>query len=238
MVNQIKKGIPLHSSDDKMFIMQIQRKSLAQEVAERLIQGITNEEYAVGEKLPIEPELMKIYGVGRSSIREAIKILSIKGILSVQQGVGTFVISKNIQESLEAQISKAEIEEVYEVRSLLDSKIAARAALHRSEEELETIKMYLNLRHQFAKNNQALECYQADISFHISIAEACGNALLKEIYKIASKHILRTFENSHNNNTDSFKLSQKIHTDLYHCIERKDADQAGRIAQLIVEKVY
>ncbi|WP_435524895.1 FadR/GntR family transcriptional regulator [Chryseobacterium indoltheticum] len=80
--------------------MQIQRKTLAQEVAERLIEGISNDEYAIGEKLPIEPELMKIYGVGRSSIREAIKILSIQGILNVQQGVGTFVISKNAHESL------------------------------------------------------------------------------------------------------------------------------------------
>ncbi|MDQ0066387.1 FadR/GntR family transcriptional regulator [Chryseobacterium lathyri] len=218
--------------------MQIQRKTLAQEVAERLIQGITNEEYAVGDKLPIEPELMKIYGVGRSSIREAIKILSIKGVLNVQQGVGTFVISKNIQESLEARINNAEFNEVYEVRSLLDSKIAARAAVHRSEKELKTIKMYLDLREKFAEENQALECYQADINFHISIAEACGNNLLKEIYKIASKHILSTFESSHNNNTDSFKFSQKIHTDLYSCIENKDPENAAHIAQLIVDRVY
>ena len=104
--------------------MQIQRKTLAQEVAERLIEGISNDEYAIGEKLPIESELMKIYGVGRSSIREAIKILSIQGILNVQQGVGTFVVSKNAHESLESQMNKAQIEEVQEVRSLLDSKIA------------------------------------------------------------------------------------------------------------------
>ncbi|GEN72550.1 MULTISPECIES: FadR/GntR family transcriptional regulator [Chryseobacterium] len=218
--------------------MQIQRRTLAQEVADRLIQGITNEEYAVGDKLPIEPELMKIYGVGRSSIREAIKILSIKGVLSVQQGVGTFVTSKNIQESLEDQINNAEFNEVYEVRSLLDSKIAAKAATSRSEKELETIKMYLDLRDQFAKKNQALECYQADINFHISIAEACGNTLLKEIYRIASKHILRTFETSHKNNTESFKISQKIHTDLYKSIENKDSENAARIAQLIVDRVY
>ncbi|CEJ68378.1 Putative L-lactate dehydrogenase operon regulatory protein [Chryseobacterium oranimense G311] len=218
--------------------MQIQRKTLAQEVAERLIEGIINDEYPIGEKLPIEPELMKIYGVGRSSIREAIKILFIKGVLSVQQGVGTFVTSKNVQESLETKIDKAEIEEVYEVRSVLDSKIAARAAIHRSEEDLKKMKMYLDLREKLAGENQALECYQADINFHISIAEACGNALLKEIYKITSKHILRSFESSHNNNTDSFKISQKIHTDLYQCIENKDSENAARIAQLIVDKVH
>ena len=218
--------------------MQIQRKTLAQEVAERLIEGILNDEYPVGEKLPTEPELMKIYGVGRSSIREAIKILSIKGVLSVQQGVGTFVVSKNIQESLDIQMSKAEIEEVLEVRSLLDSKIAAKAAINHTDKELKTIKAYLDLREQFAEENKAQECYLADINFHVSIAEACGNTLLKEIYKIASKNILRSFETNHNNNTHSFKISQKIHTELYNSIESKNPEKAALIAQKIVEKLY
>ncbi|MBT2621854.1 MULTISPECIES: FadR/GntR family transcriptional regulator [Chryseobacterium] len=217
---------------------QIQRRTLAQEVAERLTEGIINNEYAVGEKLPIEPELMKIYGVGRSSIREAIKILSIKGVLNVQQGVGTFVVSKNIQESLETQMDKAQIEDVFEVRSLLESKIAARAAMYHTEKDLKTIKSYLDLRAKLAKENQALECYQADINFHVAIAEACGNSLLKEIYKIASKHVLKTYESSHNNNTDSFIASQKIHTDLYLYIEKRDSDHAALTAQKIVERQY
>jgi len=218
--------------------MQIQRKTLAQEVADRLIEGISNDEYAIGEKLPIESELMKIYGVGRSSIREAIKILSIKEILNVQQGVGTFVVSKNAHETLDSQMNKAQIEEVQEVRSLLDSKIAAKAAIKRTEEDLETIKKYLDLRNQFAEQNLATECYQADINFHLAIAEACGNNLLKEIYKIATKHIMSSFETRHHNNTESFKISQKIHIDLYLSIENGDAEKASVIAQKIVDQIY
>ncbi|MCI3937956.1 FadR family transcriptional regulator [Chryseobacterium aahli] len=218
--------------------MQIQRKTLAQEVADRLIEGISNDEYAIGEKLPIESELMKIYGVGRSSIREAIKILSIKGILNVQQGVGTFVVAKNALESLESQMNKAEIQDVQEVRSLLDSKIAAKAAMNRSEEDLKTIKKYLDLRSQFAEENLATECYQADINFHLAIAEACGNQLLREIYKVATKHILSSFEIRHHNNTDSFKISQKIHSKLYQSIENRDAEKASIIAQKIVDQIY
>ncbi|WP_315053846.1 FadR/GntR family transcriptional regulator [Chryseobacterium indoltheticum] len=218
--------------------MQIQRKTLAQEVADRLIEGISNDEYAIGEKLPIESELMKIYGVGRSSIREAIKILSIQGILSVQQGVGTFVVSKNAHETLDSQMNKAQIEEVQEVRSLLDSKIAAKAAINRTEEDLKTIKKYLDLRNQFAEQNLATECYQADINFHLAIAESCGNNLLKEIYKIATKHIMSSFETRHHNNTESFKISQKIHTDLFNAIENGDAEKASFIAQKIVDQIY
>lgn len=217
--------------------MQIQRKTLAQEVADRLIEGIINNEFAVGEKLPTEPELMKIYGVGRSSIREAIKILSIKGVLDVHQGVGTFVISNTIHESLEAQMDKAQIEDVQEVRSLLDAKIAAKAALNRSEEQLKEIKKYLDQRNILAAENKALECYQADINFHVAIAEACGNSLLREIYKIASSHILRSFETSHND-TESFVISQDIHKRLYCAIENKNAEEAAFIAQQIVDRIY
>ena len=217
--------------------MQIQRKTLAQEVSDRLIEGIINNEYPVGEKLPTEPELMKIYGVGRSSIREAIKILSIKGVLDVQQGVGTFVVSNTIQETLESQMDKAQIEDVQEVRSLLDSKIAAKAAVFRSEEELKNIKLYLDHRNILAEENNILECYQADINFHVAIAEACGNTLLKEIYKIASSHILRSFEERHND-TEPFRISQDIHQRLYLAIEDKDAENAAFIAQQIVDRIY
>ena len=218
--------------------MQIQRKTLAQEVADRLIEGISSDDYAIGEKLPIESELMKIYGVGRSSIREAIKILSIQGILSVQQGVGTFVVSKNAHETLDSQMNKAQIEEVQEVRSLLDSKIAAKAAINRTEKDLKTIKKYLDLRNQFAEENLAIECYQADINFHLAIAESCGNNLLKEIYKVATKHIMSSFETRHHNNTESFKISQKIHTDLFNAIENGDVEKASVIAQKIVDQIY
>lgn len=228
----------MQSSDDKMYMAQIQKKTLAEEVAERLTEGILNGQYEIGEKLPTEPELMKIYGVGRSSIREAIKILSIKRILSVQQGVGTFVVSHNVQESLEAQMNKAEIEEVIEVRSLLESKIAARAALHHTKAELKTIKTYLDLRGQYAEENLALECYQADINFHVSIAEACGNKLLKEIYKIASGQVLGVFESSHKNSTDTFKASQKIHAELYDYIKSRDAESAAATALKIVQRQF
>lgn len=217
--------------------MQIQRKTLAQEVADRLTEGIINNEFAVGEKLPTEPELMKIYGVGRSSIREAIKILSIKGILDVHQGVGTFVISNTIHESLESQMDKAEIQDVQEVRSLLDANIAAKAALNRNEEQLRNIKVYLDQRNTLATENKDLECYQADINFHVAIAEACGNILLKEIYTIASSHILRSFESSHND-TESFIISQDVHKRLYLAIENQNAEEAALIAQQIVDRIY
>ena len=69
----------------------IQKRSLAEEVADRIGKQIADGKFADGEKLPTEPELMKFFGVGRSTIRESIRILENMGMVNVQQGRGTFV---------------------------------------------------------------------------------------------------------------------------------------------------
>ena len=73
----------------------IRKKSLAEELAARLQEQIAAGTFGIGEKLPPEPELMRIFGVGRSTVREAVRILSDMGLLRVRQGAGTFVVSRN-----------------------------------------------------------------------------------------------------------------------------------------------
>ena len=107
----------------------IQKRSLADEVAAGLQQQISAGVYKVGDKLPTEPNLMKAFGVGRSSIREAIKILVNSGLLSVQQGVGTFVENQIAdREPLGTRLKRADYGELDEVRKLLEIKIAQKAA--------------------------------------------------------------------------------------------------------------
>lgn len=74
--------------------MIIQKKSLADMVAEQLRQQIAEGVYTIGDKLPTEPELMKTFKVGRSSIREAVKLLVNMGVVQVRQGAGTFVAER------------------------------------------------------------------------------------------------------------------------------------------------
>ena len=71
----------------------LQKKSLAEEVSSLIREQINDGKLTKGEKLPTEPELMKLFGVSRSTVREAIKMLVNMGYLSVQQGRGTFVES-------------------------------------------------------------------------------------------------------------------------------------------------
>lgn len=98
--------------------MELEKKSLAEMVAEAVGAQIGNGTYKPGDKLPAEPELMKVFGVGRSSVREAMKLLANAGIVRVRQGAGTFVSEKRDRNGL--RIDLADRTELDEVRKILD----------------------------------------------------------------------------------------------------------------------
>ena len=118
----------------------IRKRSLAEEMAVRLQEQIAQGRFEVGGKLPTESELMKIFGVGRSTVREAVKILANMGLLKVQQGAGTFVESRTARnESMERCMQRADIGDLEEVRRILEVAIVERAAQRRTQADIEKI---------------------------------------------------------------------------------------------------
>ncbi|MVT07473.1 FadR/GntR family transcriptional regulator [Chitinophaga tropicalis] len=212
----------------------IKRSSLADEVAQRLQEQISSGVYKINEKLPAEPALMEGFGVGRSTIREAVRILANVGILRVQQGLGTFVAaSESIEEPLGQRLKRAAITDLDEVRQLLEVKVAQKAALNRSQKDVENIGAYLARRKEAAQTGEVIDCITADINFHIAIAEASGNSILTDLYKTVAHHMkdhfLAIFKN-----TEKFSETQPLHKNLYNSIIAQDAQKALQWAQRIV----
>lgn len=208
----------------------IQKKSLAEEVAEQLQKQIKEGKLKEGDKLPIEPELMKIFGVGRSTIREAVKMLLNRGYLSVQQGRGTFVKSQiPTNESFEQRLQQADIQDLYDVRKILEIAIAERAALHRTEQDLKDIQKIIIERKTSAKSNLLEECIDADIHFHVAVAKATHNEILFELYKSASIHLYKGYNHIYDD-TKHFLDSQPLHEKLVKYIIDKNAPKASSIA--------
>lgn len=87
----------------------IPRKSVPELIAGRLAAGLLNGQYAAGSQLPAERDLIKELGVGRSSLREALRILSEAGLLDAQQGVGWFVNELTSARMLKARQLAAEV---------------------------------------------------------------------------------------------------------------------------------
>ncbi|RFS23913.1 FadR family transcriptional regulator [Chitinophaga silvatica] len=204
----------------------LKRLSLAEEVAGRMQELITSGKYKVGQQLPTEPELMQQFAVGRSSIREAVKILSHRGLVRVQQGLGTFVLSQTPSgEALSQRLQRADFRDLNEVRYLLEVKIAEKAAIHRSSKDIERMKGFLKKRFEYASSNQLEACIQADINFHIAIAEAGKNEIMRDLYKTVAGHLKNSFLIRYTD-TSTFVESQHFHDALLQSIIDKDPKKA------------
>jgi DNA-binding FadR family transcriptional regulator len=215
----------------------IQKKSLADEVASRLSEQISLGQYKVNEQLPIEPELMKNFGVGRSTIREAIKILANSGLLRVQQGIGTFVDQAIAnREPMDLRLKRANVKDLDEVRQLLEMKIAELAALNRTESDIIAIRAHLENRKRAAKEGLIDECIDADVQFHIAIALASKNEILADLYKSASIHLKNWFLQIHPD-AKVFEETYIYHEQLLKSIIARDAKKAWSIAAKILGHV-
>ncbi len=212
----------------------INKKSLAEEVASKLQEQISLGHYKVNEKLPIEPELMKSFGVGRSSIREGIKLLSNSGLLRVQQGVGTFVEQvTGSREPMDQRLKRANMQDLDEVRRLLEMKIAEKAAVNRTQKDIDTIKIHLENRRVTANNGLLEACIEADIQFHVAIAEAAKNEILADLYRTASVHLKNWFLEIHAD-TKVFVDTYHLHEQLLKSIIAGDAKKAWATAAKII----
>lgn len=215
--------------------MIIQKKSLADMVAEQLRQQIAEGVYTIGDKLPTEPELMKTFKVGRSSIREAVKLLVNMGVVQVRQGSGTFVAEASDDNRGSINMSIADRTELDEVRKILDIAIVEKAVARRTEKDIERMQSSLEARKTNAKNGLLKECIEADLNFHIAIADATHNRILADIYRSASLHLLSEFTRIYDG-TDYFINSQSSHEKLLRYISAGDLKNARKMATQIVEE--
>lgn len=212
----------------------VQKRSLADDVAARLQQQISIGQFKVGERLPTEPELMKNYGVGRSTIREAIKILSNLGLVNVQQGVGTFVQNLvSTAEPIDQRLKRASMQDLDEVRQVLEMKIAEKAALKRTEQDIANIRAFLTERNNAANAGCLEECISADINFHTAIAEASKNDILIDLYRSVANHVRKLFTQLYAG-TESFIRTQHLHEQLLKHIIAGDSKKAWDTAAKII----
>lgn len=215
----------------------LQKESLAEQLTNLLKNEIAQGKYSVGQKLPTEAQLVQDYGIGRSTVREAIKALSNIGLLSVQQGRGTYVEKQTVnEESIDHRMARANIKELNEVREILELKIAEKAALNRTAKDLKNIEKSLEARKLYAESGDLVNCIEADINFHLAVAKASHNEMLYDIYKATSEHLKNWFQKTYKD-TSTLKESHERHVALFRCIEAGDSLKAWKATELIISLV-
>jgi len=209
------------------------KNKLSEIVSSKIRQEIKDGSFAVGDKIPAEPILMERYGVGRSTIREAVKLLTLSGILTVQQGAGT-IVNEISSEPLEQRLRSSNFADINYVRGILEKEIVGLAVLNRNEAHLNEIAHALAAREEAIQKNSQQACIKADIEFHIAIAKASANTVLLDLYT-SFTHIIRDFFSRREpQGITHFAMSHHLHQDLYREIKNKNQKKALSIVSNIL----
>lgn len=150
----------------------------------RLRQQITSGSWAVGTRIPAEPELTELIGVGRNTIREAVQSLVHAGMLERRQGSGTYVISNSeLGNAMGRQIAGAHQQDVLEVRRSLEVEAARLAALRRTEDQVAELRSLRDTRASAYASGELDRMVEADLVLHRTIAMASHNPVLLALYE-------------------------------------------------------
>ncbi|HTV91517.1 MAG TPA: FadR/GntR family transcriptional regulator [Verrucomicrobiae bacterium] len=162
--------------------LRVQRNSLAQQVVDRVRALIADGTYPIGERLPAEGPLGEAFGVGRSTLREAMRVLASRGIVDVRHGDGTFIAAGALHEPFEERLGRAGLRDLYEARLVLELPLAELAAQRRTSRDVATMRKALKTRAAAAKRGDVDAYGNADFDFHLAVARAAKNAALFDMY--------------------------------------------------------
>ncbi|WP_433330785.1 FadR/GntR family transcriptional regulator [Spirillospora sp. CA-294931] len=167
-----------------MTLRTARRSSLVEQVIDQLKTEIAASSWPVGAKIPPEPVLSESLGVGRNTVREAIRALTHTGLLECRQGDGTYVrATSELSGAVRRRLETAELIEILEVRRGLEVEAARLAAVRRTEADLAAISEALARRSATYAAGAHAEFVEADLAFHTAVVEATHNRVLTDLYR-------------------------------------------------------
>lgn len=200
-------------------------KRTSELVVEHMHELIRSGEWPVGERIPAEPDLVGRFGVGRNTIREAVRALEHVGMLAPRRGDGTYVRSANPYAAVIQRSATTELLDLLQVRRALESEAAAGAARTAPATAKRRVRKLLDAAESALASGDFERYDAADIDFHAGVVAASGNALLIEIYA----GVIEAMRRSHSEVTGAVRAAETHpagHRDLVDAIERGDAEAA------------
>ena len=172
--------------------MVTQTKTLAEQVADGIMNLIQETPYKAGDKLPTEKELCESTGAGRNTVREALKILASRNVLEIRQGAGTFVSEKQgiPDDPLGFSMVNDHVKltkDLLQVRIMLEPQIAALAAQCAKEHEIRELEEILEEMEAAMKKRE--DYSELDTKFHTKIAQCTHNIVMENLLPVIGKGV-------------------------------------------------
>jgi DNA-binding FadR family transcriptional regulator len=159
------------------------RTGLVNQVIEQLREAVMQGDWPVGQRIPTEPELAEQLGVGRNTVREAVRALAHSGLLEVRQGDGTYVRATSEVSGAVRRLCGSELREVLQIRRTLEVEGARLAAFARTDDELRELERLLDERDQAKLEKRFDDFVRTDAEFHLAVVHCGHNTLLTELYR-------------------------------------------------------
>ncbi|MDO7883248.1 FadR/GntR family transcriptional regulator [Antiquaquibacter soli] len=214
-------------------------RGLQGRVIEALGADIVGGRYLPGDLLPKEAELTEQYGVSRTSVREAMKVLAAKGLVEIRQKIGTRVRDPHLWSVFDSDILRwyamqgrgdEIMRDLIELRQILEPAAARLAAGRSSMTDLRRIELaHLSMVQNAHDNNRYA---QSDVEFHMAVYGASHNALLQRFGQLVADFMQLTFNvqqrvRAHDDADVDFTDDASSHGDVYNAINRGDAAAAA-----------
>ncbi|WP_203645227.1 FadR/GntR family transcriptional regulator [Streptomyces sp. SID14478] len=204
--------------------------TLVQRTIGHIERSIESGEWAVGDRIPAEGQLVETFGVGRNTVREAVRALCHTGLLEARRGDGTYVrAASDLNAALQRRLRRAELKHILQVRLALEREAAPAAALHRGEDDLARILSALLARRRADERGDRAAYVDRDLEFHRAIVAASGNPLMTELYESIVESVRDTIASLRPNWTSELP-GASAHDDLAEAIARRDPQAATEAA--------
>ena len=218
----------------------IVRESVAEMVARRILDMVTARALKPGDQLPPERDLAESLGVSRPSVREAIRGLSILGVVRSRQGGGAYITNLDADALLGPiqfflSLEDVNIRELYDARSLIESDVARRAAVNMTDAQLAELAAILTAQKDTLTDARAFRL--SDFAFHEAIWSGSGNAFLKRIGESLNVMGLE-FRKRASETEGVLERSYTDHCRLLKALQARDAEAAAKAAETHMQNVY
>jgi GntR family transcriptional repressor for pyruvate dehydrogenase complex len=208
----------------------IQQRSVVDTIIDTFRQALVNGELKPGQKLPSEAELVQQFGVGRSAIREAMKVLQALGVVKIQQGNGTYIVDKPSPMMLSPLVFAVMLEsgmsnELVELRRLMEIGYCELAAQNATADDWDRIETTAQAHADYAgqPDPDVERLAWLDLEFHRSILDASHNALVIRLAHAIEELFFASMRNAYIAVADNLEKSVQWHRGIIRAIRAHDS---------------
>ena len=227
-------------TDTPGYLKNLKKESVVQSVINCLTDAMRNKELKPGDKIPPEPDLAASLGVARSSVREAIKILTYLGVLESKRSEGTFVCSGFQESMIDPMIygiilNQDSFENLMELREMTETGIMRLAVLKYNEEEGRTLEKLLEQMKAVLDSGEDMvdRFFQVDNEFHDMVSQMGKNPLADKISRVVRTltHAMRYETVTTMINSGRSEELFEAHSRLYETLRSGDLNNVREIVR-------